>query len=235
MTHELSLSAAFLLGLLGSGHCLGMCGGLMAALSINNVHTFSNKRFKSLSLLAGYNIGRIASYTFMGLLMGTVGWFLGGFSRELSVALRIFSGLILIAMGLYLAGWWLGVTRLEKVGHSLWQRIQPKASAMLTVTSPIKAITVGFIWGWLPCGLVYSTLVWSAASTSVIQSTMLMCAFGLGTLPMLLLTGVTARQVQSFLQKRQVRSAAGILVMLFGLWTIPGPHQMWIMHSLSLT
>ena len=234
MSHELSLSAAFLLGLLGSGHCLGMCGGLMAALSINN-NTHTSNRLESLNLLAGYNVGRITSYTFMGLLVGTLGWFLGGFSREFSVGLRIFSGLMLIAMGLYLAGWWLGLTRLEKIGHSLWLRIQPRALAMLTVNSPLKAMTVGFIWGWLPCGLVYSTLIWSAASANVIKSAILMCAFGLGTIPMLLLTGVSARGAQHFLQKRQVRSAAGILVMLFGLWTIPGPHQMWVMHTLSFT
>ena len=235
MTDSLSLSAAFILGLLGGGHCVGMCGGIMSALSIGSGHADNRWSPRFLGILLGYNLGRILSYTLIGLLMGALGWFFGGFSRETSIALRVVAGIMLVAMGLYLAGWWTALTRLERVGHKLWRHIQPTASAMLPVNSPIKAVAVGAVWGWLPCGLVYSTLVWAAASSSATQSAALMLAFGLGTLPVLFATGLLARQMQTLLQNRVFRSAAGILVILFGLWTIPGPHQMWVMMKLDFS
>ncbi|CAM3671665.1 sulfite exporter TauE/SafE family protein [Parendozoicomonas haliclonae] len=233
MTSEITLTAAFLLGLLGGGHCVGMCGGIMSALSIGS----GGDRFslKNMGILLGYNIGRIISYSIMGLLMGTLGWFLGGFSKETSIMLRVFSGVMLIAMGFYLAGWWMGLTVIERAGHKLWKRIQPKASSMLPVNSPIKAIGVGAVWGWLPCGLVYSTLVWAAASSNAVDSALLMMFFGLGTLPVLFVTGLLAKQMQTLLQSRAFRSGAGILVILIGIWTIPGPHQMWIMKNLDFS
>ena len=188
-----------------------------------------------LSILFGYNIGRVMTYTLIGFLMGWLGWFIGGFSRETSIALRVFAGIMLIAMGLYLAGWWQGLTVLERAGHKLWRKIQPTASSMLPITSPFKAVAAGAVWGWLPCGLVYSTLIWAAASNNAVQSASLMLAFGLGTLPVLMMTGVLAQQMKNLLQSRLFRSAAGIMVMLFGLWTIPGPHQMWVMRTLDFS
>ncbi len=225
MIHELSITTAFLLGLLGSGHCIGMCGGIMSALSIGSGTS------RNPGIILGYNIGRILSYATIGLLMGTLGWFLGEFSRETSIILRIIAGFMLIAMGLYLAGWWSGLTVLERAGHKLWQYIQPRASSMLPVTSPLHAVIVGAVWGWLPCGLVYSTLTWAAASGSVTESALLMLFFGLGTLPVLFITGLLARKVQTLLQGHVFRSVAGTLVILFGLWTLPGPHQMWLMNA----
>ncbi|WP_281645269.1 sulfite exporter TauE/SafE family protein [Parendozoicomonas sp. Alg238-R29] len=233
MTDQLSLTAAFLLGLLGGGHCIGMCGGIMSALSIGS--SAPPRSLKSFNILLGYNLGRIFSYTVIGFLMGWLGWFIGGFSKETSIALRVFAGIMLVGMGLYLAGWWMGITILEKAGHKLWRRIQPTASAMLPVNSPVKAIGVGALWGWLPCGLVYSTLIWAAASSNAIESASLMLAFGLGTLPVLLLTGFLAEQIRNLLQNKYFRSAAGTLVILFGLWTIPGPHQMWVMMKLDFS
>ncbi|MCL6271008.1 sulfite exporter TauE/SafE family protein [Sansalvadorimonas sp. 2012CJ34-2] len=227
---ELSLTAAFLLGLLGAGHCVGMCGGIMAALSL---HRPDENRWSlhNLSIIFGYNLGRITSYAIIGLLMGLLGWFIGGFSRETSIALRIFAGIMLIAMGLYIGGWWMGLTRLEKMGHGIWSKIQPKASSMLPIHNPGKAIMAGLIWGWLPCGLVYSTLVWAAASSDALQSATLMFAFGVGTVPIMFATGLLAQQMQALFQSKVFRSGAAILVILFGIWTIPGPHQMWVMKT----
>ncbi|MTI12459.1 sulfite exporter TauE/SafE family protein [Sansalvadorimonas verongulae] len=233
MTDQLSLTAAFVLGFLGGGHCVGMCGGIMSALSIGS--GAPPRSFKSMSILLGYNFGRIFSYTLIGFLMGWLGWFVGGFSKETSVALRVFAGIMLVGMGFYLAGWWTGITILERLGHKLWRKIQPAASSMLPVSSPVKAIGVGAIWGWLPCGLIYSTLIWAAASNSAVESASLMLAFGLGTLPVLFLTGLLAQQMRTLLQSKLFRSAAGVLVILFGLWTIPGPHQMWAMMKLDFS
>ncbi len=230
---HVSLTAAFLLGLLGGGHCVGMCGGIMSALSIGSQGQ-GHSSLKGLGIMLGYNLGRIFSYTVIGLLMGTLGWFIGGFSPETSYVLRVISALMLVAMGLYLAGWWRGLTVVEQVGHKLWRHIQPTASSLLPINSPVKAVAVGALWGWLPCGLVYSTLVWAAASNNALESASLMLAFGLGTLPVLLMTGLLAQQMRTLLQSRVFRSAAGMLVILFGLWTIPGPHQMWVMQNLNL-
>lgn len=231
MPNTLQYTTAIILGLLGGAHCIGMCGGIMSALSLSMTeHKPAGGRF---TLLLSYNLGRIFSYAVAGFLVGTLGWFLGGFSHETHLAIRWLAGLMLIAMGLYLSGWWLGLTRLEQTGQHLWRHIQPKASALLPITTPPRALLVGMLWGWLPCGLVYSTLIWAASSANAWHASLLMLFFGLGTMPVLLATGLLAGQLKNILQHRGVRAAAGVLVMLFGLWTIPGPHQHWIMFHLQ--
>ncbi|MCY4473360.1 MAG: sulfite exporter TauE/SafE family protein [Kistimonas sp.] len=234
MAPDLQLTTALVLGLLGAGHCVGMCGGIMAALSLGTGDSQSGTpRRTSFLILLCYNLGRIASYTLAGFLMGSLGWFLGGMGSQAGVVLRTLAGLLLVAMGLYLGGWWMGLTRLERFGHKLWRKLQPAARAGFPIRNPLQALGTGAIWGWLPCGLVYSTLVWAASCAHALKSAALMLAFGLGTLPVLLVTGLMARQVQQFLQHRALRSTAALLVILFGLWTIPGAHQMWVMHHLS--
>ena len=189
------LVSALILGLLGGGHCLGMCGGLMGALTLAIPKEQRSRRFR---LLLAYNLGRILSYATAGLLIG-------------------------------LAGWWSGLTRIESLGRGLWRHIQPVANTLLPVSSVPRALLLGALWGWLPCGLVYSTLLWSASQGNALDSALLMLAFGLGTWPVLLATGLAAERVTALLRKRSVRMAGGLLVMLFGIWTLPGPHQHWLM------
>ncbi|MDZ5602319.1 sulfite exporter TauE/SafE family protein [Pseudomonas sp. RP23018S] len=218
------LGSAFVLGLLGGGHCLGMCGGLMSAL------TFAipaEQRGRRLRLLVAYNVGRVLSYACAGLLLGLAGWALA--SSPLALGLRVLAGLLLICMGLYLAGWWSGLTRVEALGRGLWRHLQPLARRLLPVSSLPRALLLGALWGWLPCGLVYSTLLWAASQGNASHSAWLMLAFGLGTWPVLLATGLAAERVAALLRRRSVRRAGGLLVMLFGLWTLPGPHQHWLM------
>jgi sulfite exporter TauE/SafE len=143
--------------------------------------------------------------------------------------MRVLAGLLLIAMGLYLAGWWSGLTRIEALGRNLWRVIQPLTKHFMPVTSAPKALVLGALWGWLPCGLVYSTLLWAASQGNALNSAALMLAFGLGTLPVLMATGLAAERVTALLRRQGIRMAGGILVMLFGLWTLPGPHQHWLM------
>jgi hypothetical protein len=99
----------------------------------------------------------------------------------------------------------------------------------MPVSTLPRALLLGAIWGWLPCGLVYSSLLWAASQGSAVESSLLMLAFGLGTLPVLLATGLAAERLTGLLRRRGVRIGAGLLVMLFGLWTLPGPHQAWLM------
>jgi sulfite exporter TauE/SafE len=218
------LGSALILGLLGGGHCLGMCGGLMGALTLAIP---PEQRGRRVRLLLAYNVGRILSYACAGLLVGLAGWAVA--SSPAALALRVVAALLLIAMGLYLAGWWSGLTRIEALGRGLWRHIQPVASRLLPVSSLPRALLLGALWGWLPCGLVYSTLLWAASQGNAGYSAALMLAFGLGTWPVLLATGLAAERVSSLLRRRSVRMAGGLLVILFGLWTLPGPHQHWLM------
>ncbi|MVW75643.1 sulfite exporter TauE/SafE family protein [Pseudomonas xionganensis] len=218
------LISALILGLLGGGHCLGMCGGLMGALTLAIP---PEQRSRRLHLLLAYNAGRILSYSLAGLLLGLAGWALA--AGPLATGLRLTAGLLLIAMGLYLAGWWSGLTRIEALGRGLWRHIQPLTRHFTPVTSLPRALVLGGLWGWLPCGLVYSTLLWAASQGNAFDSAALMLAFGLGTLPVLLATGLAAERLTALLRQRGIRVAGGILVMLFGLWTLLGPHQHWLM------
>lgn len=214
------LLSAFILGLLGGGHCLGMCGGLMGALTLAIP---LKQRGRRLRLLLAYNLGRVLSYAATGLLIGVLGWAVA--SSPGATGLRVAAALLLIAMGFYLAGWWSGLTRIEQLGRGLWRLIQPVAGRLLPVSTVPRALLLGGLWGWLPCGLVYSTLLWAASQGNAVHSGLLMLAFGLGTWPILLATGLAAERSTALLRKRGVRMAGGLLVILFGLWTLPGPHQ----------
>lgn len=218
------LVSALILGLLGGGHCLGMCGGLMGALTLAIP---PQQRGRRLQLLLAYNLGRILSYSAAGLLLGLAGWAVRGSAAE--VVMRSLASLLLIAMGLYLAGWWSGLTRIEALGRGLWRHIQPLTRRFMPVSSLPRALVLGGLWGWLPCGLVYSTLLWASSQGDARVSALLMLAFGLGTWPVLLATGLAAERITALLRQRGIRMAGGLLVILFGLWTLPGPHQHWLM------
>tara|TARA_R110000764_G_scaffold79136_3_gene157641 strand:+ start:1697 stop:2443 length:747 start_codon:yes stop_codon:yes gene_type:complete len=221
---------ALALGLLGGGHCIGMCGGLMGALTLA-IPAEQRKGWPLWRILLSYNLGRISSYTLAGALLGSFGWALQGMG--LGVVLRTIAGLLMICMGLYLANWWSGLTRIESLGRGLWRRIEPRARRLLPVQRPGQALLLGMLWGWLPCGLVYSSLVWASSHGSSATSALLMLAFGLGTLPTLLATGAAADKLTALLRKRSLRIGAASLIIAFGLWTLPGPHQQWIISTLA--
>ena len=218
------LLSAFILGLLGGGHCLGMCGGLMGALTLAIP---AEQRARRVRLLVMYNLGRVLSYAAIGLLVGLLGWAVA--SSPGATGMRVAAALLLIVMGLYLAGWWSGLTRIERLGRGLWRCIQPVAHRLLPVSTMPRALLLGALWGWLPCGLVYSSLLWAASQGDALHSALLMLAFGLGTWPVLLATGLAAERITTLLRQRGVRMAGGLLVILFGIWTLPGPHQHWLM------
>ena len=210
---SVDLLGAFVVGLLGGVHCAGMCGGIVGALS------FGAREGRNLPILLGYNLGRISSYVLAGALMGALGFYFSGL-LPVQTAQRVlltFAGVFLVLMGLYLAGWWNALSRIERLGGVLWRRIEPLGRGLLPVRTIRQAILLGLLWGWLPCGLVYSALVWTVSSGGAIDGAMLMLAFGLGTLPNLLLMGVAAAQLNRWVQHPTVRTLAGALVILFGL------------------
>lgn len=212
-----AVSAAFALGLFSSAHCVGMCGGIMGALSMAIPAEAKARRW---FILLSYNLGRILSYTFMGVLVGL-------FARQIAesgglVWLRWLAGLLLIAMGLYLANWWRGLTYLEAGGRYFWAYLQPLGKSLMPVNHPAKALLLGGIWGWLPCGLVYSTLTYAMTQGTSAGAAAVMLAFGLGTLPSVLATGIAAQQLGRLLQRPGLRWSLALLVILFGVWTIWG-------------
>ena len=203
-----------MVGLLGGGHCVGMCGGLVGAVTL----TLPGQRPR-LSFLLAYNGGRIASYAAAGVLAGLIGAS-GFFLQHVLPVEKLLYGLanlMLVVLGLYLAGLWQGVLQLERVGGVLWQRLQPLSRRLLPLRSIPQAFALGLVWGWLPCGLVYSVLVAALATASGVQGGLLMLAFGLGTLPTLLTMGLTAVHLKVWLQQLWVRRISGGLVLGFGL------------------
>jgi len=217
-----SLASAFVVGLLGGVHCVGMCGGIVAALTFGLPAERRQRVAGMLPFLLAYNAGRIASYTLAGAVMGGAGLLLARLApvQTAQQTLLVVAGLFMVAMGLYIAGWWTGLGRLERAGGLLWRRLEPLGRRLLPVQRPGQALALGVLWGWLPCGLVYSALVWAVSAGGAMQGAALMLAFGLGTLPNLLLMGAAAGAVARLAQRPLVRQAAGGAVLLFGLWTL---------------
>jgi sulfite exporter TauE/SafE len=210
---SVDLLSAFVVGLLGGVHCVGMCGGIVGALSLGLPAE------RNLPILLAYNVGRISSYTLAGALMGALGFYFSGLLpvQTAQKVLLSLAGLFLILMGLYLAGWWNVLSRVERAGGVLWRRIEPLGRGLLPVRSVRHGLLLGLLWGWLPCGLVYSALVWTVAAGGALEGALLMLAFGLGTLPNLLLMGVAAAQLNRWVKQPAVRAVAGTLVMVFGV------------------
>ena len=229
--NELTLYfSALTIGLLGSAHCIGMCGGITSALSLSIAGRTKPAVF---GLMLCYHLGRLSSYALAGFILGSLGWFLGDSNPVIQQSLRFIAGGMLIAMGLYLSGTWRGLAQLETMGSILWRKIQPVANRILPVRHVPGALALGSLWGWLPCGMVYSTLIWSASQGSPVKSALLMACFGFGTIPSVLLTGLLSKQLNQLIQAQITRNLAAIMMVLFGLWTLPGPHQKMIMGLLG--
>jgi sulfite exporter TauE/SafE len=210
-----ALTAVFLVGLFGGGHCLGMCGGIVTALT---VHLPRDRPRWGLHL--AYHAGRITTYALAGALAGGLGAaaLLLGNILPIQVTLYVVAQLMLVALGLYL----LGVSRyldvFERAGRMLWARIQPVASTLFPVRTPARGYAVGLLWGLLPCGLVYSVLVTALVSGGAANGALVMLAFGAGTLPSLLVAGTVFPALLRSGGGRIARRAAGGIVIAFGLF-----------------
>lgn len=215
MLSDVSLLAAFLVGLLGGVHCVGMCGGIVAALSLG-LSQDSGRRWR---YLLAYNLARVASYGVAGALFGGIGWLAANWSgiHQAQLFLQFLAAIFMIVLGLYLAGWWQGLSLLERAGGLVWSRLEPIGRRFLPVRTPGQAFLLGLVWGWLPCGLVYSVLVWSISTADPVYGGLLLLSFGLGTLPNLLAMGVLAERISARVRDPRVRRLAGMLVTGFGV------------------
>ncbi|MEN8176274.1 MAG: sulfite exporter TauE/SafE family protein [Pseudomonadota bacterium] len=222
MVETASLITAFVAGLLGGVHCLGMCGGIVSALTLGLRLGDAAHPYPPLGLQLGYNTGRIASYVAAGAIAGGLGMVLLEFTplRDVQWLLLALAGVFMVMMGLYIGGWWRGLARVEQAGAVLWRRIEPLGRRLLPVRSWPQALGIGLVWGWIPCGLVYTMLIWAVASGGPLPGAMLLLAFGIGTLPNLLGMGLLVGRLRPVLQKPATRQLAGGLLLLFGGWTL---------------
>ncbi len=222
MPVEISYLTAFIAGLLGGVHCLGMCGGIVGALTFGIKQDATASSRSSFPYLLAYNSGRIMSYTLAGVLVGGISMLASNLPmlNNIQFGLQIFAAFFMIALGLYIGGWWFGLRQVEKAGGVIWKKIEPISRRFIPVTSPFQAFILGTLWGWLPCGLVYTILIWSISTGSAIEGGLLMLSFGLGTLPLLLAMGVFATSLSNFIRKNWVRALAGGIIIGFGVFSL---------------
>ena len=239
----MNLLPMFIVGLAGSVHCVGMCGGIVGALSgapavrpgrvIGIVpagrhagsafppalQPASRRTLGQATGVLAYNTGRICSYMAAGALAGGLAGGVLALSRiaALQIGAYWLANLMLVALGLYLMDAWHGLARLETAGQFLWRHLQPLLKPLLPMDSALKALALGGLWGWVPCGMVYSVLLTAMLSGSALSGALVMLAFGLGTLPMLVGLGLLGARLRKGMQQRAVRVACGTLVLGFGL------------------
>jgi sulfite exporter TauE/SafE len=222
MSEGMTLLTAFLVGLLGGVHCVGMCGGIVGTLTMGLPREVRNSLARLLPYQLAYNGGRILGYTAAGALMGGLGTLIAVLVpvQTAQRTLYLVAAVFMILLGLYLGGWWRGLARLERLGAGLWRRIEPLGRRLLPIRSPLAAVGLGFVWAWIPCGLVYSVLIWSVSAGSALDGALLMLAFGLGTLPNLLGMGMLAGAAARLADQVWVRRGAGLLVLGFGVYAL---------------
>jgi sulfite exporter TauE/SafE len=230
MENPLTYTSAFLLGLFSTIHCVGMCGGIIGALSLSLPVEIRNNKARMLMFITTYNIGRILSYSFAGLVAGAIGTGVlasTGFEQGHAV-LRAIGVAMMVAIGLYLAGWLPQLATVEKIGVPVWKKLEPVGRKLLPVASLPKAMAYGLIWGWLPCGLVYFVLLWALTAGNAVQGALTMLAFGIGTLPTLLATGFMTSWLTRFARSTRARQLVGLLIvaMAIGSLFIPMGDQM---------
>ena len=222
----IAVIAALMAGLLGSGHCFAMCGGIAGSLG-----SFAGRR--PLASALQFNSGRVLSYVLLGAMaggvLGTLGNALGleGWGR----GLRIVTALLVAVIGLRMLAPWRGLDVLERGGAWLWRKVQPVALWASRQPISVSRLLVGLCWGFLPCGLVYTVLFTAAATGTVQGGALTMLAFGIGTLPSMLALSVLAPSIGGLLGDRDIKRAIGLALLLLAAWMLftqifgmPGDH-----------
>jgi len=229
MSDPITITSAFLLGFFSTLHCVGMCGGIIGALSLSLPIEIRNNKARLFSFVLSYNVGRIISYSIAGLIAGAVGTGVlqsAGFDQGHTV-LRIIGVSMMVAIGLYLTGWLPQLASVEKIGIPVWKRLEPIGRKLGPVASLPRALAYGLVWGWLPCGLVYFVLIWALTAGDAVRGALTMLAFGLGTLPTLIAAGFMTSWITRFAHSARARQVVGLLiiVMAIGSLFIPMAHH----------
>jgi uncharacterized protein len=228
---ETVVLAAFMAGLMGGLHCAAMCGGIVCLL--NGHRQGEGSAIARWKYPFAYNAGRIFSYTFAGVVAGSAGQaglLLRG-SAPVQQVFMLAAGLTLCLIALYLAGVSPMMRGLESAGAVLWRQVEPFARQMLPVNSVSKALGLGMVWGWLPCGMVYAALLLALSTGHPLQGALVMLAFGLGTLPNMLLMSGLVRHLQQTLKIRGTRLVVAGVLAAAGLYGVYHGFQSGAMAS----
>ena len=216
---SVAMGSAFIAGLSGSAHCFGMCGGMAGALGMHarSVATDSANVIATAML---YQVGRIAGYAALGALFGVLGMALAmslNLNRIADV-MRLISGALLMLIGVRILFRVNALAPLEKLGARVWRYVQPLAGSAARGNTLARPLLLGLMWGWLPCGLVYSMLMVSATSGNAAGGAAVMVAFGIGTLPAMLTSTFAAARIQHWFARPGTKLASGIALVAFGAW-----------------
>jgi sulfite exporter TauE/SafE len=223
----IGLSAALVAGAAGSAHCLVMCGGLAAALGMRS----RDAPAAALRDTWLYHCGRLGGYGLAGALFGLLGATLLSTVNLplLATSARVGAGVLLILAALKVLLGWNLLSPIERIGTRYWRVLQPLARRAMSGSGMTRSLTMGLLWGWLPCGLVYSMLMFSALSGNSLQGAGIMVAFGLGTMPAMLASSAFAARFAHWIRHRGTRQLGGAILLLFGLWiawsAMPSGHQ----------
>ncbi len=221
--------AMFFMGLMSSAHCIGMCGGIACALSLPSsdkvftpTRTLTSPLFQQLTPLFFYNLGRLLSYAIIGgLLGGLVATLtdLSDFTYQLGI-LRFIAALLLLLVALHISQLWDGINLIEKGGKRIWTIISPLAFYFMPLRRNAHALPLGMIWGWLPCGMVYSALSVAATTANSLSASLTMLAFGFGTLPAMLLVGGMAEKIKLKLNNLKIRRFFAFVLFTYAIFSI---------------
>ena len=207
--------SAFLMGLIGSGHCIAMCGGIASSLQLA-----SNKRQTWLYSLA-YNSGRALSYMLAGALVAGISSQFATQNSAFALFLSFLAGMFMLLVGVYIMRLAATLQWLEKLGKTLiWQHLIKLNKYLMPIDSPLKALGYGALWGWLPCGLVYSALTWAMTSGTAINGALVMLAFSLGTFPAMITLGVAAQKLNTLFNHPWTRIILGSVIIWYGIYLL---------------
>ena len=228
MSHinDISIGIAAFAGLVSAVHCVGMCSGIAGALTVSLPDSIRNDKRRLFSYIAIYNFGRILSYGLAGILLGFFSGVLFYFLDNTTILFlsRSFTALIFLLIGLHLLGLFHRFSSMHVLGRRIWSRIQPLGQRLLPVKDLRQAFLFGMVWGWLPCGLVYSMLLWTVTSGSPLQGGLTMFAFGVGTFPTLILASLLSTWVFKGNRLRLIKGITGSLMIILavGAMLVPG-------------
>lgn len=224
---------AVIMGLFSSFHCIGMCGSIIGTLTLSLSREIRARKQLLTPFVLSYNLGRIVSYSTAGLIAGSLRYALElPFGVQGYRVLQISASMVMAACGFYIAGWFPRFAYLEKLGGRLWRLLEPLGRRILPVANLSQAFLFGMIWGWLPCGLVYTALALAATAGSPSRGAFAMAAFGIGTLPAVMGVGIMTNWMVRLAKRRRFRVGAGVFVILLAsLAAFPNLNP-WVMQQI---
>ena len=219
---SLTIFNAFVVGLFSTLHCLGMCGGIIGTLTMSLPEAVRNNTLRLLSYTSIFNTGRLLSYTLAGAIAGAFGQtVMEAISpRYAHIILQVLATLIMVGIGIHLAGWFPRFNLIEKIGIPLWRKLEPVTHRLLPIQKPSHAFLFGLVWGWLPCGLVYAALIWSTSAGDALQGGLFMLAFGTGTLVPVMAAGMLTGWMVKLGQMPNIRPVIGSIIIVLALLSL---------------